>query len=84
MFLTAKKSKAKESAILDQIVIGINNETTQEKAKLKNWNLQEHHQYGMKYESAVTGEELISGGAIKKLGSYLYHRFKKSNNPKKE
>ena len=49
---------------------------------LKNLNLQELRQNGMKYEYPAAGEERISGAVINKLGSYSYHSIKKNNNPK--
>ena len=49
---------------------------------LKNWNLEELCQNGMKYKSAVAGEERISVAAINKLGSYSYCSIKKNNSQK--
>ena len=51
---------------------------------LKNWNLQELRQNGIKYESAVAGEERISGEALNKLSSKSYRNIKKNNSPKKK
>ena len=51
---------------------------------LKNWNLQELRQNGIKYESAAAGEEGISGEALNKLSSKSYRSIKKNNSPKKK
>ena len=51
---------------------------------LKNWNLQELRQNGIKYESAAAGEERISGEALNKLSSKSYRSIKKNNSPKKK
>ena len=50
---------------------------------LKNWNLQELRQNGIKYESAAAGEERVSGEALNKLSSKSYRSIKKNNSPKK-
>ena len=71
-FCNCKKNRvAEEFAIRDQIVIGTINEVIREKAMLKNWNLQELRQNGMKYESAAAGEQRISGGVINKISPYM-------------
>ena len=49
---------------------------------LKNGNLEELCQNGMKYKNAVAGEERISVAAINKLGSYSYCSIKKNNSQK--
>ena len=77
-FCNCKKNcSAEEFARRDQIVIGITNEVIREKAMLKNWNLKDLHQNGMKYESAAAGEEKISGGAINKISPYKLSNLKK-------
>ena len=50
---------------------------------LKNWNLEDLRQNGIKYKSAVVGEDRISGEALNKLSSKLYRSIKKNNSPKK-
>ena len=44
---------------------------------LKNWNLKDLCQNGMKYESGAAGEEKISGGAINKISLYKFSNLKK-------
>ena len=43
---------------------------------IKNWNLAELRQKGMKYESAVAGEEKISGCELHKVATYSYQRIR--------
>lgn len=50
---------------------------------LKNWNLEDLRQNGIKYKSAVVGEDRISGEALNKLSSKSYRSIKKNNSPKK-
>ena len=69
---------AEAYAIRDQIVIGTTNENIREKSMIKNWNLAELRQKGMKYESAAAGEEKISG-EVNKTGAYSYQRIKNEN-----
>ena len=74
-----KDCKVEEYGIRDQIIIGTNNETIREKAMLKNWNLQELRQNGMKHETAAAEEVRIRreiGRSINKLGSYCQHQEK--------
>ena len=47
---------------------------------IKNWNLAELRQKGMKYESAAAGEEKISGCEVNKAGAYSYQRIRNENN----
>ena len=73
--------------IHDQIVIGATNENIHKKAMTKNWKLNKLHQKGMKYESAVAGEEKISGFELNKVGAYSYQRIKnekKQRSPQKD
>ena len=82
-FCNCKKNcVAEEFAIRDQTVIGTINEVICEKAMLKNWNLQELCQNGMKNESAAAGEERISGGVINKISPYKFSNLKRNNNSK--
>ena len=43
---------------------------------IKNWNLAELRQKGMKYESAAAREEKIFGCEVNKVGAYFYQRIR--------
>ena len=77
---------AEEYVIHDQIVIVTTNGNIREKAMIKNWNLTELRQKGMKYKSTVAGEGKISGYEINKVGDSSYQRIRneKKKNPHKK
>ena len=68
--------------IHDQIVIVTTNGNIREKAMIKNWNLTELHQKGMKYKSTVAGEGKISGYEINKVGDSSYQRIRNEKKKK--
>ena len=52
---------------------------------IKNWNVAELRQKGMKYESAAAGEEKIFGCEVNKVGAYFIKELEteKQNSPQK-
>lgn len=67
---------AVNTAIRDQIVIGMHNEKIREQALVKSWSLEELKKEGMKLESASRGEEKLSQ-SVNKLGKYSYKNIEK-------
>ena len=74
--LSDSDCSAEEYVIREPILMGKRSENIREKAMIKNWNLAELCQKGVKYESAAAGEEKMSGSKVNKVGAYSYQRIR--------
>ena len=71
---------AEDTAIRDQIIIGMKNNNIRQGALKRSWDLQTLRQEGMKIESAERGGAEIHGEDVYKMGAYSFQKLKNKKN----
>ena len=77
---SAERCTAEDTAIRDQIIIGLNSNDMRQEALKKLWDLDTLRREGMKMESAARGGAEINGEDIYKMGAYLFKSITERHN----